>query len=245
MSGRWGPLIPLSASTRGLARILARDDAPSGARDRAKHDVVRPNGYAVELAARRLPYRGNDGRCARDGRWLAHSLGAVWRVGVRMLDEIAYHWWHVEHRREQVVGERGVPHLTVAQLELLHDREAEALGDPAFELADHGHGVDGLPDVLRRRDLDDLHQAGLDVDINGRAVRREEEGHVSVVLRGRVARLGRTMAMLHEPLDGLVQQVGHLDVGETRSARRGAPLELGLHLVARRQHSATGHPRLP
>ena len=43
---------------------------------------------------------------------------------------------HVEHRRQQVVGEAGVADPAVDLDDLLHHRQAEALGDAAFDLAE-------------------------------------------------------------------------------------------------------------
>ena len=78
-------------------------------------------------------------------------------------------------------------HRAVPQLDLLHHREAEPLRDAALELADDALRIDRLPDVLRRRDLHDLHQTDVHVDVDDGAVRREEERDVPVALRVRRA----------------------------------------------------------
>jgi len=166
------------------------------------------------------------------------------RIAMRVLDEIAEHRRHVEHRREQVIGERRVPHGAVLQLDLLHHREPETLRDPPFKLPDHRERVDRLADVLRRRDLDDLHQTRVHVDVDDRAVRGEQERDVSVVLGRVVALLGWPMAMGHDALGRRIEQLGELDLVDALAARSSSLRKLGLHLTTRREHGAAGHPCL-
>ena len=105
------------------------------------------------------------------------------------------HRWHVEHRREQVIGERRVPHRAVLQLDLFHHGEAEALRDAALQLADDRERIDRLADILRGRDLHDLHQTGVHVHVDDGTVRREKERDMAVVL-------GRVVALLASGGDG-------------------------------------------
>ena len=102
------------------------------------------------------------------------------RVGE--LQHVELHRRHVEHGRDQVVGERGVADLAVDDLDLLHQREPEALRDAALDLALDRLRVDRLADVLRGRDLDHAHEPELDVDVDHRAVGGERERHVRVAL---------------------------------------------------------------
>ena len=127
-----------------------------------------------------------------------------------MLDEHRDDGRHVERGRQQVIGERGVAHVSIAKLNFLHHRKAETLRDPALDLADHRDRVDRLADVLRGRDLNDLHQAGVDIDVDHRAVRGEQERDVALILRLRIARLGVAMAVCDRPIDRLVEKGGQI-----------------------------------
>ena len=77
--------------------------------------------------------------------------------------------------RDQVVGEARVRDLAVARLDLLHQREAEALRDAALDLALDRERVDRLADVLRGADPDDARQAEVDVDLGDDAHRAGRE----------------------------------------------------------------------
>ena len=123
-----------------------------------------------------------------------------------MLDELGHDRRHVERCRQQVIGERRVAHEPLAELDLLHDRESQPLRDATLDLADDGDGVDRLAHILGGRDLDDLHESSVHVDVDDRAVRREEERDVSLILRLGVARLRVPMAVRDGPIDRLVQQ---------------------------------------
>src|SRR5256885_6977973 len=194
------------SGTHRAARIVAGCDAPARPIRGPEHDVVRTHRYAVELPDGRRANRRDDRGRARNGRRLTHAFGAVRSVRVRMLDEHRYDRRHVERGRKQVVGERSVPHVSVAELHLLHHRKPEALRDATLDLADDGDRVDRLADVLRRRDLNNFHEARLDVDVDDRSVRREEECDVALVLGVRVARLSIAMSMRDGPVDRLVQK---------------------------------------
>src|SRR2546430_4057451 len=175
-----------------------------------RSDIVGADRHAIELLTRRGADRRNDRRRARYGRRLADPLGAVWRVGMRILDELGHHRRHVERRRQQVIGEGRVAHEPVAKLHLLHHREPEALCDAAFDLTDDGDGIDRLPDVLRRRDLNDLHEARVHVDVDDGAMRREEKGDVALVLRLWIASFGVAVAMRDRLVDRLVKEGSEL-----------------------------------
>ena len=59
------------------------------------------------------------------------------RVRVGLFDQRGQHRRHVEERRQQVVGEVAVADHAVDLDDLLHHGEPQALGDAAFDLADH------------------------------------------------------------------------------------------------------------
>ena len=62
---------------------------------------------AVDLA-QGVADRGDDRRGRRDARRLADALGAERRLRIGLLDQRRHDVGHVEHRRQQVVGEAGV-----------------------------------------------------------------------------------------------------------------------------------------
>ena len=125
--------------------------------------VVRPHGPACSQprVADRRPRRRRD-----DRRRLADPLDAVRRVRLGILDEHGHDRRHVERGRDQVVGEARVRDHAVARLDLLHQREPEALRGAALDLALDRLRVDRAPDVLRGPDPDDPRQAELDVDLD-------------------------------------------------------------------------------
>jgi hypothetical protein len=101
-----------------------------------------------------------------------------------LLDQLDLDLRHVEGRRQQVVGERGVRDLAVPQLDLLHQREAEPLSRATLDLADHALRVDREPDVLRRRELHHPHQAELLVHVDhGPLCAEQETDDVAVRVR--------------------------------------------------------------
>ena len=85
--------------------------------------------------------------------------------------------------RDQVVGEARVRDQPVARLDLLHQREPEALRDAALDLAVDGLRVERLADVLRRADPDDAREAELDVHLGDDAHRRADERDVGALAR--------------------------------------------------------------
>src|SRR3712207_5040417 len=105
---------------------MARPDTPLRKETDAALDadeVLGADGRTRELETRGVAERGDDGRGRDDRRWLADALGAVGRVGVRLLDEHGLDGWHVERGRDQVVGEARIRDQAVARLDLLHERE--------------------------------------------------------------------------------------------------------------------------
>ena len=160
-----------------------------------------------------------------------------------MLDEHRDDGRHIERGRQQVIGERRVAHEAVAEKHLLHHREPEALRDPTFDLAHDRDGVDRFPDILRGRDLHDLHESGVHIDVDDGAVSREEERNVALVLRLGAARLGVAMPVCDRPIDGLLQEGSEIVRRASRLARAGE--ELGLDLATCGEHRAAGHPCLP
>jgi hypothetical protein len=121
--------------------------------------------------------RGDGGRCDDGGR-LANALDAIRRVGLGFIDEHRLDRRHVERRRQQVVGEARVPDHAVLYLELLHQREADALRGAALDLAVDGERVQRAADVLRRADPDEPRQPELKVDFRHDLHRRQGEGDV-------------------------------------------------------------------
>ncbi len=90
----------------------------------------------------------------------------------------------------------------VDDLDLLHQRQPEALRDPALDLALDRQRVHRLADVLRGRDLDHPHEPELGVDVDDRAVGGERERHVRVALAAaRRAADGRAVVVLAGRLD--------------------------------------------
>ena len=158
-------------------------------------------GTRVSALPRRRPQRGDDRRRRGDRRRLADPAQPVRRVRIAELEHVELDRRHVEHRRDQVVGERRVAHEPVDDLDLLHQREPEALGDAALDLALDRERVHRLADVLRGRDLDDPHEPELGVDVHDRAVRGEGEGDVRVALAELVERLRGAVVVLARALD--------------------------------------------
>ena len=63
--------------------------------------------------------------------------------------------------------------------------------------------VDGLPHILCGRDLHDLDESCIDVDVDHRTMRGEEERDVALILRRWITRLRIAMAVG----DGLVDRL--------------------------------------
>ena len=191
-------------------------------------------GTRRELAAGRGAERGDDRGGRDDGRRLADALHAVGRAGLRILDQLGDDRRHVERRRDQVVGEARVRDQAVARPDLLHQREAEALGGATLDLALDRERVDRLADVLRRPDPDEPCEAELDVDLGDDAHRRDREGDVRA-LGGDLAGLGierRRPRVAVDALDVDLSSAAPLPLLERRAA--GELDRAGRH---------PGHPR--
>ena len=216
-----------------------------------------PSALAQGVADRRGDRRGH-----RDARRLAHPLGAERRLRVGFLDEGRHHRRHVEHRRQQVVGEAGVADPPVDLDDLLHQRQPQALGDAALDLAGHRQRVDRPPDVLAGGHLHHLHQPEVGVDVDDGAVGDERERDVAVALPVVVERLGGAVAELDLPLEhGVSQRVAerhaqrphrvdhlvtlHDQAQRVETVRRADQREQVLaHRPARRVDRPAAHPGL-
>ena len=97
---------------------------------------------------------------------------------LRGLDEMHLDIGHVADGRDQVV----VQVLGAAGDELLHQRQAQALGDAADDLALDLGRVDGAADIVRGDDPLDLDRAELDVDGDRGQLRAEAVGGVGGAL---------------------------------------------------------------
>ena len=183
-------------------------------------------GTRVSVSAGRRAHRGDDrgGRC--DRRRLGDAVEPVGRVRLGELEDLGAHRRHVEDRRNQVVGEGGVAKAAVGELDLLHQREPEPLGDPALDLPLHRDRVDGPADVLRGGDLDHPHQPELDIDVDHGAVRRERKRQVSIALAVLVERECLARAVLARRLERVVADQLRERVRRGRIGRRpdSAPL---------------------
>ena len=82
-----------------------------------------------------------------------------------------------------------------------HVRQAEPLGDPALDLAEHGSGLRAPTDVLSRRHLHDAHETELDVHVDDGAMGGEGERRVAVALAVLVELLGRPVVVLDRPVE--------------------------------------------
>ena len=129
---------------------------------------------------------------------------------VRLFDQRCDDVGHVEKGREQIVREVAVADHAVDLDDLLHHGQAEPLGDPTFDLAEHGQRIECPSHVLRRGDLDDLHEAQLGIDVDDGAMGHEGERRVAVALAVLVEIFGRRMAVL----DGLVDHDAGARLGD-------------------------------
>ena len=200
----------------------------------------------------------DDDRGGRDDRRrLADSLHAVGRVRLGLLDELDDDGRHVERRRDQVVGEARVRDQAVARLDLLHQREPDALRGAALDLALDRERVDRLADVLRGADPDDAGEAELDVDLGDDAHRGHGEGDVGALARDLaglgVERRGPRVAV--DPLDVDLARADALALARAPRGRRAAPRPAAIHVIreadaepaeptrrgrARREHDVVG-----
>ena len=94
---------------------------------------------------------------------------------------------HVADGRDQVV----VQVVGAAVDVLLHQRHADPLGDAAVDLAFDQRRIDRPADVVRRVDVEQLHRAELEIDLDLGDLRREAVGRVRDALPVGVERDGR------------------------------------------------------
>ena len=248
------PVQPLAGEGGEDARAL--DDGvgfgvAAGDRDEALHKpdhVIGPERDARQRPAGRRADRGHDRGRRGDRRRLADPAQPVRRVRVAELEDVELDRRHVEHRRDQVVGEGRVAHEAVDDLDLLHQREAEPLRDAALDLPLDRERVHRLADVLSGRDLDHPHQSQLGVDVDDRAMGGERERHVRVALAELVERDGRPVVVLAGHLDPVADLAQALPLLADRAARgldgaaghvglaRGRRGPGGADLRVRRQH---------
>ena len=174
--------------------------------------------------------------------------------GIGELEHVQPDRRHVQDGGNQVVGEGRVAHQAVRHLDLLHHRQAEALGDAALDLALDGLRVQCLAHILRGGDLHHLHQAELGVHVDHRPVGGERVLHVGLALAGlRVQRMGGPVPPGHRLLGRLVEQLGQLGPvgpgaqagGLAREALLRPAVKLRPYRLARGPDRAAGHVGLP
>ena len=158
---------------------------------------------------------------------LAHALHAVGDVRLGVLHDLRHHRRHVQERRQQVVGERGVPDHAVLDLKLLQDGQADPLGGTPFELSLHALRVDGPPHLGHGGHLHHADQPQLLVDLDHGALRGEGELRVRIALAVLVEGRGGAVVMDGAFGDRFVQEVGDPPdrgpVGEDLAVLQGEP----------------------
>src|SRR5207245_7279548 len=86
---------------------------------------------------------------------------------------------------QQIVGEVGADAVALlVEGDQLHERNAEALGQAAVDLAFHDHRVDPDAAVVHGHHAPHLDLAGAAVDVDHHYVGAEGEGHVGRVVIG-------------------------------------------------------------
>ena len=113
-----------------------------------------------------------------------------------ILDQDALDLGHVADGRDQIV----VQVLGAAGEVFLHQRQAEALGDAALDLALDQGRVDRLADVVGGDHAQHLHRAELDIDLDLGDLRGEGIGRVGHALAVGIERRGRRIegALAHQ-----------------------------------------------
>ena len=135
--------------------VIAR---PPGAEGGA--DDVGEGGEVGDRVAGGVADGGEDGRGGGDEDVLAEALGAEGAFGVGGLDEDGLDFRDVADGGDEVV----VQVVGAAGEVFLHEREADALGDAALDLAFGEGGVDGAAEVVGGGELQELHGAEGGVD---------------------------------------------------------------------------------
>ena len=138
----------LAHARASLSRIAAQD-----ARRRRRHLGHQHAGGVADGV--------EDRRRGRDQHMLAQPLGAERSFRIGNLDQDGLDRRHVADGRDQIV----VQILGAAGDVFLHQRHADALRDAALDLAFDQQRVDRLADIVRGGDLDQLHRAELQVDL--------------------------------------------------------------------------------
>jgi len=152
---------------------------------------------------------------------------------------------HVQDGGNQVVREGGVPNHPIGYLDLLHDGQAEALGDAALDLALDRLRVYRLADILRGRDFHHLDQAELSVHVDDRAVGSKRVLHMGLALAGAgIQRVSGPVPPGHRRLGRLAEQLGQAGSG-AGEALVGPAFQLLSHRLAGGPHRAAGHIGLP
>src|SRR5215813_6133149 len=189
---------PTSASAHAIPRPMPRRAPvtnPIGARvgisaeapQQRRAEPIRRGGRVTHAHAGRMMDRVEDRRRGRDQRRLADPLGAVRAERLAVLDQDHLDRRDVAERRDQVIVEV----LGLAGVILLHQREADALGDPAMDLAFHLRRVDRPADVVRGGDLQELGRTELEIHRELGELRGEPVGRVGRAPAVRVERHGR------------------------------------------------------
>src|SRR5580658_3631362 len=185
-STTWSPLaastVPMATTTPSSTAMSPGCRAPrSTVRGPAisasgQSDVLRPDRDACKLEAGGVANGRHDGGRRGDGRSLADTLCAKGCTRLGLFDQRhdPYHR-HVERSGDEVIGERRVSHESTLDQDLLHHRQADALGDATLDLPYDLDGVQHLADILGRGDLDNAHKTEIDVDVDDCAMGCEGE----------------------------------------------------------------------
>src|SRR3954471_2933190 len=157
--GRWNAKSFMSGS---LLRSLGGLDRPPDLLGRGRHREV---GDAER--GQRIDDRVDHGGRDADRAALADALDAERVVGARGDVVADLEVRQVGRARHAVVHERSGGQLALGVVaDLLVQRLADALGEAAVGLPVDDHRVDDRADVVGDRDLDDLGDAGLGVDLD-------------------------------------------------------------------------------
>ena len=72
--------------------------------------------------------------------------------------------------------------MTVGHDDLFHDCQSESLSDTTFDLSKNAERIECTTNILRGRNLNDLHETELGIDIDHCAMRNKCERCVAVAL---------------------------------------------------------------
>src|SRR5258708_38167303 len=134
--------------------------------DHVQH-LRRRHRQAVEALAERLVDGVGNGGHHRDQRHFADALDALRVFRVRHLDHDGVDHRQVRTHRHAVVEEAGVIDLALLVVDVfLVQRPADALADPALQLAFDIGGMYGAADVLDRGVADHADDAEFDIDLD-------------------------------------------------------------------------------